>query len=81
MSNSRWFQANVRFWCAVDDTLRLIAGVSIAGVLFGCASQFGTGPQLPAAQLPALTAGTSYSFDDGRTERIVEASSGLARCG
>ena len=29
--------------------------------------------------MPALTAGTSYSFDDGRTERIVEVSSGLAR--
>jgi 17 kDa outer membrane surface antigen len=79
MSNSRWFQANVRFWCAVDGTRRRVAAASIAGLLFGCASQFGTSPELPAAQLPTLTAGNSYSFDDGRTERIVEASSGLAR--
>jgi hypothetical protein len=79
MSNSHWFQANVRFWCAVDGTLRLVAGLAVAGILYGCASQPAVGPALPAAQLPTLTAGTSYSFDDGRTERIVEASSGLAR--
>jgi hypothetical protein len=79
MSNSHWFQANVRFWCAVDGTLRLVAGLAVAGILYGCASQPAVGPGLPAAQLPTLTAGTSYSFDDGRTERIVEASSGLAR--
>jgi hypothetical protein len=79
MSNSRWFQAIIRSWCAVDGTLRLVAALAVAGTLFGCASQHATGPALPAAQLPALTAGTSYSFDDGRTERIVEVSSGLAR--
>jgi hypothetical protein len=79
MSNSRWFQVIIRSWCAVDGTLRLVAALAVAGTLFGCASQHATGPALPAAQLPALTAGTSYSFDDGRTERIVEVSSGLAR--
>lgn len=80
MSNSRWFQAIIRSWCAVDGgTLGLVAAFAVAGTLFGCASQHATGPALPAAQLPALTAGTSYSFDDGRTERIVEVSSGLVR--
>ena len=79
MSSSHWLQANVRFWCAVDGMLRVVAAFAAASTLFGCASQSAIGPQLPAAELPTLSAGTSYSFDDGRTERIVEASSGLAR--
>jgi hypothetical protein len=78
MTNSRWYQANVRSWCAVEGALRVVAIIAAAIALSGCENRPVTGPEMPAAQLPTLTAGMSYSFDDGRTERIVETSFGLA---
>jgi surface antigen len=47
--------------------------------LLGCASQQVAGPVLPPAPLPSFAAGTAYSFDDGRTERVAGTSAGLVR--
>lgn len=79
MSGTRWPPAHDCIRHGPGIAVRLVSTVVAALALTGCASQQIAGPALPPASLPQVAVGNSYSFDDGRTERVIGRSADLLR--
>jgi len=79
VSNTRLHPVQGRFWRINKQTIRLTPAVLAGLGLLGCATQQVAGPTLPPAPLPSLAVGNSYSFDDGRVERVVGTSAATVR--
>jgi len=74
-SNTRWRPAHARCWSASRRPLlrRLIVAAGFA--LAGCAGQQAADAAI-AAPLPTYSTGDTYTFDDGRLERVVGTAAG-----
>jgi hypothetical protein len=79
VSSTRWHQVHGRFWRVNELPFRLGPAVVGGLTLLGSTSQQVAGPSLPPAPLPNFAVGNTYSFDDGRIERVAGISVGLVR--
>ena len=79
MSSTRWHPAPGRFWQISELPCRLGPAVVAGVVMLGCTSQQVAGPALPPAPLPTFAVGNSFSFDDGRIERVAGTTASLVR--